>query len=63
MSKYKITNKRFPHIVEFTDEVGLKKIKDAGLTRSFKIEKLDPVPEPKEVKEAKAEKKMKSKDD
>lgn len=63
MCKYKITNKRFPHIVEFTDETGVKKLKDAGLIRAFTVEKIDPVPEPKEVKEAKAEKKTKSKDD
>jgi len=50
-------------MVEFTDEIGLKKLKDAGLTRAFKIEPVNPTPEPKEVKEAKAEKKTKSKDD
>jgi hypothetical protein len=63
MSKYKIINKRFPHLVEITNEVGVKKLKDAGLIRAFTIEKIETTPEPKEVKEAKAEKKTKSKDD
>lgn len=64
MSKYKITNKRFPDKVEFINETDLKKLKDAGLTRAYKIEPVNPTPEPKEVKEAKKEKeKTKSKDD